>query len=305
MPKSRKKNKPPAGEEQPISIETIDSGDWVTVDISAAFPSSGTPAEILAQVILGIDHEASVIKSFAEIRFREFGDTVSFENALGLSGQPELTYIDINDDYNKGGLSAIMTIPVDSDGKFEYFVRNHATNARNIIRIIETFTEDDTPELVLDLIPVVASFPDTDFALLTKIQGTLFTDLVLQYDDVTSQSASWRFGNIGFDIASAIIKVYWKPASGAASAAEKVKWELGFGGVNNDEAYDTGFSLHTIEDTFIATSDVHIATGGFGSVIAQFEADDTTKIRIRRDVTVANNLSAKAFLLGATVELFV
>lgn len=134
---------PQVGEEQPLSSTSKLVSFWTLLDISAAFPGGKTPYSVKALIILGADLPASGL--IGKMRVRKFGDTNSYEEAPGVLGITSIIYRD-GGEYRSGGFAAIITIPVDTDGKFEYQLQNDSGAPRTIIRILEVTTVEELPD---------------------------------------------------------------------------------------------------------------------------------------------------------------
>lgn len=137
---------PQVGEEQPLSSTAGSVSSWTVLDISAAFPGGKTPYSAKALIILGADLPTSGL--LGKMRVRKFGETTSYEEAPGALGITSIVYRD-GGEYQSGGHLAIITIPVDTDGKFEYQLQNDSVAPRIMVRILEVTTigeiEDPIP----------------------------------------------------------------------------------------------------------------------------------------------------------------
>lgn len=134
---------PQAGEEQPLSSTAKLVSSWTTLDISAAFPPVKTPYSVSALIILGADLPSSGL--LGKMRVRKFGSTTSYEEAPGALGITSIVYRS-DGEYQSGGYAAIVTIPVDTDGKFEYQFQNDSNAPRTMVRILEVTTVEELPD---------------------------------------------------------------------------------------------------------------------------------------------------------------
>lgn len=136
---------PQAGEEQPLSSTAGLVSSWTTLDISATFPPAKTPYSVSALIILGADLPSSGL--LGKMRVRKFGSTTSYEAAPGALGITSIVYRN-DGEYQSGGHTAIVTILVDTNGKFEYQLQNDSNAPRTIIRILEVTTVEEIQDSV-------------------------------------------------------------------------------------------------------------------------------------------------------------
>lgn len=299
MAKKKKRNKPPAGQRQPVSVTTEDTGDWVEVDASGAFPAGEDKIEVLLDIVLGIDHVPNPTIGYAQIRFRAKGDADTFEQAVGTAGKTKLIYRDASGNYVRGGFTDTLLVPVDSLGKFEYFLRNTSSPARTILRISEVFTEVSVPSPII-LLPEDARLPTADWPLLTKLFGTGFEDIVLRYSDTVDQKASWRVALGEFGAFKAAVHVIWHSDGG--TLATFVKWTVGMYGAKDKESYDGTLVTDSVTDIMNALDKIHGPVVRSDDFAVELAANHTTVITIERDTSVADNLDHPADLVMALIE---
>lgn len=130
---------PQVGEEQPLSSTARLVSSWTTLDISAAFPVGKTPHSVSALIVLGTDLPGSGL--LGNLRVRKLGSTTSFEEAPGALGITSIIRRD-SGEYQSGGFTAVVTIPVDTNGKFEYQLQNDSDAPRTMIRLLEVTTTE-------------------------------------------------------------------------------------------------------------------------------------------------------------------
>lgn len=305
MPKRLKGTKPKAGNEEQVSSTAREVLTWTEVDASGAFTSTkGTSNSIIAEVALGIDHAFNSTQSSAEIRFRETGDSIDWEDAIGTAGTTKFIEVDSAGEYLSGGFTETVTIPVSSAGKFDYQLRNYGFPPRSIVRITECLTDFDLPDSAHRLKPQDAALPDATYPLYSKLVANNYDNMVLIYSDTESQYATWELPNFTFnaDTDNIQVIVWWIPFAGANG--DNVKWDFGLYGAKDGFAWDGALTTGTFTDQKIASSAIHVAPKFITGAEAEFLNRDTTIFRIGRDITVANNLAAPAYFLSASVEVY-
>ena len=142
---------PQVGEEQPLSSTAELISSWTTLDISAAFPVGKVPYSVKALIVLGADlpRDEHLIDSriLGRLRVRKLGDSTPPEEALevtryNLANETSVIYRD-GEEYQNGGFLAVLSIPVDTDGKFEYQLQNDSVAPRTIIRLLKVTIVDE------------------------------------------------------------------------------------------------------------------------------------------------------------------
>lgn len=147
---------PKAGEEQPLSSTSNLISSWTMLDISAAFPDGKVPYNTTVSIIIGADlpREEHLIESKMLGKFivRKFGDSTPPGEASGirrynLSNENSVIYRD-GEEYQSGGFLAILSIPVDTNGKFEYQLQNDSISPRIIVRLLKVITVEEVPDSI-------------------------------------------------------------------------------------------------------------------------------------------------------------
>jgi hypothetical protein len=133
-----------------------------------------------------------------------------------------------------------------------------------------------------------------------EIGGTA-TFMSLDFDQTTGESAqfqvslprNWNNGTMTFT-------VYWTATSGSGT----VQWDISGVSFANDDALSTALgTIVEVDDTLIATSDLHISPTSTAVTLSGTPADgDLLLINIARDPS-EDTLSADAKLLGVRVTL--
>jgi hypothetical protein len=304
MPVFKLNDTPVLGQEQPVSTTTRESTAWTEVDVSAAFPATayGSKKEIIALVAQGHDHYEDSTAGFAEMRFREAGMATTWEDARGVSGYGNFIYLE-GTDYAGGGVAEVITIPVSSAGKFDYWVKNHAYPPRSIVRIIWCVTEADIASSV-SLLPKTSKVDsDTeDFPRLSLLQGTDAESYVLEFDSDVSQKAHWDVYEGICGSKDVHVHIVWTAQGGAGG----VRWDISVGGTQDNDVWDVALVTQSASDTLLAVGDTHVCSLDLPAVPgagAEFDASTLTHLQLMRDHDhIDDTLAAKAQLLYILIE---
>jgi len=135
----------------------------------------------------------------------------------------------------------------------------------------------------------------------TEIATSLFNIQSLDFDQTTQEFAqfqislprNWNNGTI-------TAKVYWTASSGSGT----VQWGISGGAYSNDDALTVALgTAQTVDDTLIATNDLHITDATSAITLAVTPADsDFLALQISRN-PASDTLSADAKLLGVVITI--
>lgn len=135
----------------------------------------------------------------------------------------------------------------------------------------------------------------------TEIATSLFNIQSLDFDQTTQEFAQfqivlprkWNNGTV-----TAVF--YWTAASGSGD----VQWGISGGAYSNDDALTVAFgTAQTVDDTLIATNDLHITSATSAITLAGTPADaDFLSFQISRN-PASDTLSADAKLLGVSIRV--
>lgn len=135
----------------------------------------------------------------------------------------------------------------------------------------------------------------------TEMTTSLFNIQSLDFDQTTQEFAQfqivlprkWNNGTV-----TAVF--YWTAASGSGD----VQWGISGGAYSNDDALTVAFgTAQTVDDTLIATNDLHITSATSAITLAGSPADaDFLAFQISRN-PASDTLSADAKLLGVSIRV--
>lgn len=135
----------------------------------------------------------------------------------------------------------------------------------------------------------------------TEVATSLFNIQTLDFDQTTQEFAqfqislprNWNNGTI-------TAKVYWTATSGSGT----VQWGISGGAYSNDDALTVALgTAQTVDDTLIATNDLHITDATSAITLAGTPADaDFLAIQVSRN-PASDTLSADAKLLGVVITI--
>lgn len=135
----------------------------------------------------------------------------------------------------------------------------------------------------------------------TEIATSLFNIQSLDFDQTTQEFAqfqislprNWNNGTI-------TAKVYWTATSGSGT----VQWGISGGAYSNDDALTVAFgTAQTVDDTLIATNDLHITDATSAITLEGTPADaDFIALQVSRN-PASDTLNADAKLLGVVITI--
>lgn len=135
----------------------------------------------------------------------------------------------------------------------------------------------------------------------TEMTTSLFNIQSLDFDQTTQEFAqfqivlprNWNNGTV-------TARVYWTAAAGSGT----VQWGISGGAYSNDDALTVAFgTAQTVDDTLIATNDLHITDYTSAITLAGSPADaDFLAFQISRN-PASDTLTGDAKLLGVTITL--
>lgn len=143
-----------------------------------------------------------------------------------------------------------------------------------------------------------AVLPDSNFPSIGKTVGTNWVYKTLDFDQTTSESCYWYFvipSNFS-TITSATMKIQWTAASGTGTFISSVITRS----PSNDEVIDatttpSSAAAVTVEDTLIATGDLHQAS--LALTTTGWAAGDVIQVKFSRDISDTLNADAKVQLV--------
>ena len=243
---------------------------WTEIDASAQFDTGIIPESIMALVILGSALDSETV-GLAEIKFRASGDATDYEDAVGFSASGVI--MDAPIDYAKGGAAIIMDIPVSTDGKFEYQLRNAASSPRNIVKILGATTSVQSVT-----VPVRALF--SDFAT-AGLNNTI--------DLLTLPIGA---------VVESVIAVVVTPMSGGGVASYTV--ECGQDVTPDTDAFLTAQSAMAAANTIYGGADAHVGVDLDSAANAIYSVTATFKVRAKAIADVNLDL-----VTAGTVDFYI
>jgi hypothetical protein len=130
---------------------------------------------------------------------------------------------------------------------------------------------------------------------LFNVQGLEFSETTQQFAQLQAVlPRKWNGGTV-------TVVVYWKPLS---SSSGTVQWGVSGGAYSNDDALTVALgTAQTVDDTFIATDDLHVTDATSAITLAGTPADaDFLAIQISRN-PASDTMAVKAVLLGISIRI--
>jgi hypothetical protein len=137
----------------------------------------------------------------------------------------------------------------------------------------------------------------------TEMTTSLFNIQTLDFDQTTQEFAQFQITlPRKYDNGTITAVVYWTAASGSGD----VQWGISGGAYSNDDALTVALgTAQTVDDTLIATNDLHVTAATSAITIAGTPADaDFLAIQISRN-PASDTLSGDAKLLGVSIRITV
>lgn len=135
----------------------------------------------------------------------------------------------------------------------------------------------------------------------TEIATSLFNIQSLDFDQTTQEFAQFQIVlPRKWDNGTVTAVFYWTAASGSGD----VQWGISGGAYSNDDALTVAFGTpQTVDDTLIATNDLHITSATSAITLAGTPADaDFLAFQISRN-PASDTLSGDAKLLGVSIRV--
>jgi len=155
-------------------------------------------------------------------------------------------------------------------------------------------------------IPAAAMWPrvTSGCSVLTQyeIATSLFNVQGLEFSDTTQQFAQMQIVlPRKYNNSTITAVVYWRPVS---SSSGTVQWGISGGAYSNDDALTVALgTAQTVDDTFIATDDLHVTDATSAITLAGTPADaDFLAIQISRN-PASDTLAVNAILLGISLRV--